>query len=782
MMKRYLDLVPISARVRKRQSRMTRICIILAVSLVTVIFGMADMEVQSQKLGALQTDGGWHAMFSSIDEEQAALISARPQVKNSSWYGVTNYRLDIEYSIDGIQTAICGFDEEFMEMFPAARLIEGSFPTGTDEVALMASAKERLNLQIGDSIQLSTPDCKDITFTIAGFTEDTSLLTKADALGIIMNIATYSKYILKDSQSENLAYYVEFSPYCRIRPILTDIREQLNLSEKQVQENIKLLGLMGQSDDSYIFSLYRSAAILMVLVVIAGVLMIAGSLNSNVVQRTQFFGMLRCLGASKKQIIRVVRLEALNWCKTAIPIGIIVGTFVIWVLCELLKVLSPGYFESLPALGISLPGIFAGVCVGIVTVLLSALSPAKRAARVSPLTAVSGNVDSEQLAKKEAKTRFLRVETALGIHHAISSKKNFILMVGSFAFSIILFLSFTPAVDFLNHAIRPLRPYTPDISIVSADNTCSVSAQLLKQLEENPAVKRVYGRKFAYKVPATVNGQQVVVNLISYEKYQFAWAKEELLEGDIEDGKSGSGVLTVYDAASPLQLGSALTLNLGTGEQQLTVAGVLSNSPFSPVEGEEIVICSEEMFRQFTGETGYTILDIQLNRDTANAEVADIRELAGENVTFSDRRMQNAEARGAYYSFAVFIYGFLAVIALIAVFNIINSIGMSVSARLKQYGAMRAIGMSNRQAIRMIKAETFTYILFGVIVGGVIGLTINKLLFEKMVTMKWGTPWYVPLVSISIIVLVTALSSIAAVYYPAKRIRKLSIVDTIVEY
>ncbi|NLL77789.1 MAG: FtsX-like permease family protein [Clostridiales bacterium] len=781
-MKRYLDLVPISARVRKRQSRMTRICIILAVSLVTVIFGMADMEVQSQKLGALQTDGGWHAMFSSIDEEQAALISARPQVKNSSWYGVTNYRLDIEYSIDGIQTAICGFDEEFMEMFPAARLIEGSFPTGTDEVALMASAKERLNLQIGDSIQLSTPDCKDITFTIAGFTEDTSLLTKADALGIIMNIATYSKYILKDSQSENLAYYVEFSPYCRIRPILTDIREQLNLSEKQVQENIKLLGLMGQSDDSYIFSLYRSAAILMVLVVIAGVLMIAGSLNSNVVQRTQFFGMLRCLGASKKQIIRVVRLEALNWCKTAIPIGIIVGTFVIWVLCELLKVLSPGYFESLPALGISLPGIFAGVCVGIVTVLLSALSPAKRAARVSPLTAVSGNVDSEQLAKKEAKTRFLRVETALGIHHAISSKKNFILMVGSFAFSIILFLSFTPAVDFLNHAIRPLRPYTPDISIVSADNTCSVSAQLLKQLEENPAVKRLYGRKFAYKVPATVNGQQVVVNLISYEKYQFAWAKEELLEGDIEDGKSGSGVLTVYDAASPLQLGSALTLNLGTGEQQLTVAGVLSNSPFSPVEGEEIVICSEEMFRQFTGETGYTILDIQLNRDTANAEVADIRELAGENVTFSDRRMQNAEARGAYYSFAVFIYGFLAVIALIAVFNIINSIGMSVSARLKQYGAMRAIGMSNRQAIRMIKAETFTYILFGVIVGGVIGLTINKLLFEKMVTMKWGTPWYVPLVSISIIVLVTALSSIAAVYYPAKRIRKLSIVDTIVEY
>ena len=43
-------------------------------------------------------------------------------------------------------------------------------------------------------------------------------------------------------------------------------------------------------------------------------------MNSTVAQRTKFFGMMRCIGASKKQIIHFVRLEALNWCKTAIPI------------------------------------------------------------------------------------------------------------------------------------------------------------------------------------------------------------------------------------------------------------------------------------------------------------------------------------------------------------------------------------------------------------------------------------------------------------------------------
>ena len=87
-MKKYLDLIPISAKIHKRESRMTKICIALAVFLVSAIFSMADMEVRSQKMQALQKDGGWHAAFRSINEDQAAVISARPQVKRNSWYYV----------------------------------------------------------------------------------------------------------------------------------------------------------------------------------------------------------------------------------------------------------------------------------------------------------------------------------------------------------------------------------------------------------------------------------------------------------------------------------------------------------------------------------------------------------------------------------------------------------------------------------------------------------------------------------------------------------------------
>ena len=70
-MNSYLDLVSLSAGVNRRNSRLTRFCIILAVFLVSSIFGMADMEIRCQKTMAIQEDGAWHAAFRGITREQA---------------------------------------------------------------------------------------------------------------------------------------------------------------------------------------------------------------------------------------------------------------------------------------------------------------------------------------------------------------------------------------------------------------------------------------------------------------------------------------------------------------------------------------------------------------------------------------------------------------------------------------------------------------------------------------------------------------------------------------
>lgn len=128
---------------------------------------------------------------------------------------------------------------------------------------------------------------------------------------------------------------------------------------------------------------------------------------------------------------------------------------------------------------------------------------------------------------------------------------------------------------------------------------------------------------------------------------------------------------------------------------------------------------------------------------------------------------------------SVFLYGFLAVIALIGFFNMINSIAMSVSARMREYGAMRAIGMSVRQLNRMVLGETMTYTIFGVAFGCAAGLPLNRLLFQSLVTSRWGDAWSVPGWEMAVIAAVMFGSVCLAVMGPVKQIKKMTVVDTI---
>lgn len=787
-MKHYLDLISISAKHHKKQNQMIKFCIVLAVFLVTVIFGMADMEMRSQLIQAVKTDGSWHAGF-LVNEEQEALIGARPEVKQTAWYGSLNYRLRDHYQIEKEETVICGFDREFLDMYPDVEIVEGTFPQSEREAVVNENIKNRLGMKIGDVVPLKTPQGEQVDFRITGITKNTALMAQYDAFGIFLSIEGFRTLHPETTEAAQEAVcFVIFRPYCNIQKAIGEIASQLGLGQEQVRQNAKVLMLLFQSRDSYMMQFYFAAAVLAVLAAAAGVIMITASMNSNIARRTEFFGMMGCLGAVRKQIIRFVQREALSWCKTAVPAGIFAGTVVVWILCGMLRFLSPGLFEGLPVLGISYIGVAAGAVVGLLTVLLAARSPAKRAAGVSPLTAVSGNAGTVQAAKRAADTRFFKVDAALGVHHAMGSRKNFFLVTGSFAFSIILFLSFSTAVDFMHHAITPLRPSAPDIYAYSEETSNRIPSEIVKEIEDYPGVKRVFGRSYA-KLSALAGGKEIELTLLSYDEQQFAWAKKSLLEGNLSDVTAGNGMLGVYKSGSILEAGSCVTVLSQSGKHQVSVSGVLGDVPYDARAGqnadtaEEMVICSEETFEKLTGERDYAVLDIQLHPEAGDAQVQQLRraieQACGGEMSFSDKRIGNRETKGAAYSMAVFLYGFLAVIAMIGFFNIINCIAMSVSARMREYGAMRAVGMEVRQMARMIWAETLTYGAFGTIFGCMGGLPLNRILFRSLVTSRWGDVWTLPRWELLVIVVIMSGAVCLAAPGPVRRIRRLTVVETL---
>lgn len=773
-MKSYLNLVPISARVHKRQSRMTRICIILAVFLVTALFSMAEMWLDSEKTTMLNKHGNWHIALQNLSEEEAALIKEGSDIAVSSWYNEINPNADGDYYLNNKKTVLYGIEEAYLtdiRNYP----VEGAYPQNDSEIILSADAKDFLKVHVGDSVTLSTPG-GDFGYIVSGFCEDdTEFNHMIDGSCMYMSREAFDKVCSLNDEAAGEKYYIRFAEEANLRKTIADIKEQYGLTDENVDENTAILGILGASSNQSINGIYPAAAISFLLILIAGVFMISSCINSNVAQRTKFFGMMRCIGASKQQIIRFVRLEALSWCKTAIPIGCLLGVVTNWILCAILRMLVKGEFADMPFFRVSIIGIVCGAAVGIITVFIAAHSPAKQAARVSPVSAVSGNTEAEKNVSHAANTRLFKIETTLGIHHAISAKKNLVLMTGSFAVAIILFLIFSACLDLARSLVPSLNSFTPDVAIVSSDDTNSIDRSLAEEISKIPGVEQAFGNMFALNTSAEINGKADSIDLISYEEYMLNWSEDSIVSGDLSKVFGDSNyALTIFNKDSRLNVGDKIKI----GDEELEIACVVSQGIWG--DARATVVCSEETFMRLTGEQNYILLNAKFSKDATEATVDAIRSLAGEN-SFTDHREENKTNYSSYWVFRLAAYGFLAIISLITVLNIVNSISMSVSARIKQYGAMRAVGMDSRQITRMIAAEASTYAVCGMIVGNIFGLLLHYFIYKKVIITHFGGTWKIPVVPIAVILLLVFCSCAMAVYAPSKRIRSMAITDTINE-
>ena len=782
-MRSYLSLIPISAKVRKRQNRMMILCIMVSVLLVTTIFSAADMTIRGENAAMMEKHGSWHIRIENISEEIAGEIGSRPDVTACGRSSVFNFDADQPWYIGDRKATLYGTDETYLSQL-ADGMEEGDFPQNDREVVLSSNAKLALDVQIGDPVTVRTP-AGDVELTVSGFGSDDQEYYEGQTylVAVYMTESAFASLMDKNGVSDTAPVcYVQFQSAAKASDAIPEIREQYDLPEESISENTAVMGLAGQSSSESVKNFYGIAAVLFVLVLLAGVLMISGGMNSNVAQRTKFFGMMRCIGASRQQVIRFVRLEALNWCKTAIPVGLIAGTVITWAVCALLRYGIGGEFASTPVFAISPIGLVSGAVVGLVTVLLAAQAPAKRAAKVSPMAAVSGNSGTVPKVNHTSKMLFGKVDWTLGVHHATASKKNWFLMTASFSLSIILFLCFSVGLDFAHELIPSLRSWQPDITLNGYANALVLEQSLLDEIRQIPHVETAYGTAYMENVPAASldiksdAGEEIDhVNLTSYTDYLLDSAEDSVAEGNLSEvyGNTGS-VMTIRNKDNPLQVGDRIRI----GDKEVTITCAVSSGVFP---SEYSVICSEETFEWLTGETAYSLIGIKLDSSATDETIRQINDLAGSDIIFSDLRNGNQEDRATYFAAQFVLYSFLAIIAMITLFNMINSISMSVTARIRQYGAMRAVGMDGGQLTRMIIAEALVYAVSGLVVGCAAGLALSRYLHIMLITKYFGTEWSLPVPLLCIIAAFNLFTALLAARAPSRRIRSMAITETINE-
>lgn len=148
------------------------------------------------------------------------------------------------------------------------------------------------SLETGNIIEIIRPDGSVAGFTIAGFLDDSGMTRLGMSASPVFVLTGGGLRELAPGSIFEQKFMLQFSPLCNMPETISDIKAWHSLAEEQVSANEVLLSMEGQLRGSSINQIYQVAFILAVIVMITCILMISSSLNSNVAQRTEFFGMM----------------------------------------------------------------------------------------------------------------------------------------------------------------------------------------------------------------------------------------------------------------------------------------------------------------------------------------------------------------------------------------------------------------------------------------------------------------------------------------------------------
>lgn len=775
MMKSYLDIASRYLSAHRKRTGYALLSVIMAVALVTGIFSMLDYMVRYERQQILKDEGNYHIYVKKPSQQETDFIRNRLEVK------ATGHLKDFgKGKLNNTDSALMALNESFSTNLNVI-LTEGRYPVDEDEVMLEKWTMEREMpaLKIGDTVRVTAADSKEMSFKISGICEDWGE-TKAAAIPFVFMSMKASEKMTPETDD----FFILFKDGVNIHNTGAVIAKTLNISPERIIKNERLLALMLQTKNNRVLQFYAIGAALFALVLITAVVMIYNTFNISVMERIRNFGLLRCIGASKTQIKSLLRREASITAVVAIPPGILAGMMMTVICSAVLKYFNSSIYGDINLFNISAMGIGLGAIIGFLTVFIASMLPARRASKVSAINAVTGSneIKVSKAKKRGVLTHLFHVEMALGITNAVNKKKTLILMSLSIAFSIIMFLGFNVLMNPANLGVREIKASAPDITI-SSDK--GIPGDIYEKIADLKGIKRIYGRKTSLIKVNMGSSENSFENsrFVSYDGIQLKWAKGYMTSGsnDEEYLNLHSGVILVLDRNNANmqskipELGTKITVETGKGLKELYIKGIMkAPSGYSDESTDITLITSEKIFSEITQDTEYKSLDIQLKNKKDEQIVSEIRGIAGNTLTFHDIRQLNAKARSSFLTMAVFIYGFVGVIALISILNIINTMNTSVAAKTKNFGVMRAIGMSGRQLSVMVLAEAAVYSLAGCMAGCIFGIMLQRTMVGIIID-----EWEFPLLQVVMIFAVCIVTASLSVLGPLKKIKAKSIYDTI---
>ena len=610
--------------------------------------------------------------------------------------------------------------------------------------------------------------------------------------------------------------------------------DQTSMYYKDIKFNEGLLRLLGASSyDNINTTLILIVGLVASLVIIATIATIYNSFSIAISERKKQFGILNSIGATKSQIMKLVFLEGFLVSIVGIPIGLLSGTIAIDIVFKVIKT----FFKTSAFGELELRVVFSPIVliistlVILLTIFISALIPAINAAKISPLEAIKnssnlkvGKIKSSKLVKKIFKT-----EGELAYKNLRRNKGKFRITLFSLIISIVIFISFNGFVDMFIEANQiNYGTITNDLTLY--ENKLFTKEEVQNTINE---LKKINGIKDiaidkGYNLNVHVDEKNINKDLRESLKQSdyvdmdnstynfinsrlstpgdFSISNIKLSEGKFnkETAKAENGVILVrYSYQESLaKKGKVVLTNYKVGDTlNCTVYSYDSDGNEKQKEVKlKILAITDEILtgnKQYP-ETSFGVvayddlihsLGIKDDESSSNSYYVatnqekstrdEVKKVAEENsLSVIDSIDEAQKFEQTMNVMKIFVYGFIVVISLVSVTNIVNTISTNINLRKREFAVIKSIGVTPQGFKKMIYMESILYgilsLLYGIPIGICMNVLMNKIL-EGVITVQTLIPYKAILICVVAIFIITFIAS----YIPLKKISKENIIDNI---
>ena len=602
--------------------------------------------------------------------------------------------------------------------------------------------------------------------------------------------------------------------------VVNSIEKQLQIHELDTSYNIVYLNAMGISytadsgdaNDTG-FSFMAAAGVLVAfLILLAAGLVIYNILKISVSKRIKGYGTLRAIGGEKGQLYQIVVIEVILLCVVGIPVGMLLGSFsASGILAAATGLVSPELFlvqntselQALIAENSSLKGLSL-VISGAVTLafaMFAALPAARSAAKVSPITAMSGTNMKIHRRKRKAK----KIRCFEAYYARLNLKRNrgrTAITVLSLIMSITVFIALQGFTTILNAASILQENHLGDYQITN--ETAGFSEDALTELQNNEAVQSVAAIQFSLyeqNEAGQPDGIDIGFSLKPGETFQVVGLNDEywdhfmggkLSEDQLEQLKSGNAC--VVRNPIPISYGDEVleftSIGAGTAirvaDTDLEVietldgyAGYLGIGNNGFTNGVQVIV-DDSIYEQLTGKNTYSELLPTLkegaDRETFDSFVEDFcKQTPG--TTFLSYEETDQQLKESFAQIQMLAWGLILFVGLIGILNIINTVYTNIHTRVTEIGMQRAIGMSAGSLYKTFLWEGAYYGIVASVIGSVLGYICT--IFIEAATSDTLQLVAIPILPILEAALLAIGACLLATAIPLRKISKMSIVDSI---